>query len=57
MIDQAKVSNVRTAIRDLASEYDRSGVPDVAKTLREIADLSPYAMTRLRELMKADVAR
>lgn len=51
MFDEAKAVAVRASIEALADEYAANGLPDVCRTLRQIAALSPAELYRLGNLM------
>jgi hypothetical protein len=52
MIDQSKVTALREAAEEVAAEYERSGVPDVAKKLRELASVPPHSLARLYDILQ-----
>ncbi len=54
MIDESKTAAVKASIEALAAEYASNGLPDICKTLREIAALSPPELARLGGLMSRE---
>lgn len=54
MFNEAKI---RSEIRQLANEADCAGDQGQGDILRQLAELSPYKLRRLRELMRRDDLR